>query len=56
MIPIGPEEGCPTNALNSVDIIGGVAEIALSAETVWRECSGGEKTNKKVLSTHRMKN
>ena len=54
-MPIGPEEGCPTNAPSSVDIIGDVAEIALSAETVWREYSGGEKTNEKVHSTHRIK-
>ena len=28
-IPIGPEEGCPTNAPSPVDTSGGVAEIEL---------------------------
>ena len=54
MIPIGPEEKVPTIAPSSVDTSGGVAEIGLSAKTVWRECLGGQRTNGKVKFPHKM--
>ena len=55
-IPVGLEEDRPTNASGFVGTSGRVADFGLSVKTVWKECSGGEKTNEKVLSTYRIKN
>ena len=54
-IPIGPVGKSPANAPSSVDTSGGVAEIALSGVTVWRECSGGQRTNGRVKFPNKMK-